>query len=225
MSLYIVPTPIGNSKDFSLRAIEVLTAVDVIIVEEFKESSRQLRSVSIQNKKLEQLNEHTNKEEIQRLLDLCKTQNVALISDCGTPGFCDPGGQLVGLCRKNQISVIGLPGPSSLMLALSLIGKRINQFLFRGFLPAENISRDKEWQKLKKIQIPIILMDTPYRLKKTLTECLNYFPQNQVLLCLNLTQKEEWVMEAKVKDILPLLPYEKAEFILIILPLESDYIQ
>ncbi len=218
MALYIVPTPLGNMNDLTLRALEVLQNSDVIIVEEFKESTPVLRHHGIKGKPLEQLNEHSQPEDLLRLVELCKTKQVALITDCGTPAFCDPGSDLVGLCRKNKVPVLGLPGPSSLMLALSLAGQRVDSFYFRGFLPAANEPRAQKWQELKKINEPIIIMDTPYRLKKTLLEADQHFLNRPIFLSLNLTQPNEWVFEGPAKQALSQLPIDKAEFVLIVLP-------
>lgn len=218
MSLFLVPTPIGNKDDFTLRAIEVLKRAHTIIVEEFKESSRQLRSIGISGKTLEPLNEHSTPEDYQRLLNLCQNQEVALVTDCGTPGFCDPGGQLVGLCRKANVRVTALPGASSLMTTLSLAGRRLDQFLFRGFLPAERVAREKSWQELKQIKVPIIIMDTPYRFKKTLQECSDFFSSHQVLVTANLTQESEEVFEGAAKNAPDFFKSEKAEFLLVIYP-------
>jgi 16S rRNA (cytidine1402-2'-O)-methyltransferase len=221
MALFLVPTPIGNSQDFTLRALDILKSADLIIVEEFKESSKQLRSVGIQNKPLDQLNEHSTPSDFLHLLEECRLKKVALISDSGTPGFCDPGNDLVKLCRKNHIPVQALPGPSSLMTLLSLTGIRMPQFLFKGFLSPETNTRQKELQKLRHCEIPIVLMDTPYRLKKLLSEIEQVFPHNLLLLGANLTQENEFVCEAPASVILKKLPYPKAEFILILYPKET----
>ncbi len=136
MGLVLVATPIGNDQDISLRALEFLKQADTIILEEFKESTRFLRAQGISGKTYEQLNEHSTPEDILRLTQLCAEKEVALITDCGTPGFCDPGADLVRECRKKNISVKTMPGPSSLMAMLSLSSQRLDQFVFRGFMAA-----------------------------------------------------------------------------------------
>lgn len=218
MSLYLVPTPIGNFLDFSRHAIETLNQSEIIVVEEFKESTKQLRSIGIQGKKLEQLNEHSTAADYRAVVELCKTQMVSFITDCGTPGFCDPGAELVRLCRIEKIKISALPGPSSLMTAISLSGKYLNEFHFRGFLPAESSERQKAWQALKPIKIPTFIMDTPYRLKKTLLECSQVFNHHNILLTINLTQPNEWVFEGLAQEALNKLPVDKAEFMLLIYP-------
>jgi 16S rRNA (cytidine1402-2'-O)-methyltransferase len=218
MALYIVPTPIGNPGDFTLRAIECLRQSDIIIVEEFKESSRNLRSIGIKNKSFEQLNEHSTPEDIKRLVEICRNRMVSLISDSGTPGFSDPGNNLVDVCRKEGIKIHALPGASSLMTILSATGIKMPQFYFRGFLPSENQARKSELEKLKPFKVPIIIMDTPYRLKKTLVELSLLFPHNEILIGGNLTQETEFILQGTAGYLLKTLPLKKAEFILILYP-------
>ncbi|MGZ3797060.1 MAG: SAM-dependent methyltransferase [Pseudobdellovibrionaceae bacterium] len=134
--LYVVATPIGDVNEISLRALEVLKAAEVIICESTKEASKLLRAHGISGKTYELLNEHTTAEEVKALAEICATQTAALVSDCGTPGFCDPGAHLVKLCRQKKIPVKSVLGASALMGLLSLSGERIDQFIFRVLLPA-----------------------------------------------------------------------------------------
>lgn len=219
MGLTLVATPIGNASDIGTRALEILRAADVVILEEFKESTRFLRDHGISGKKMEQLNEHSTAEDLKNLIQLCSEQNVVLITDCGTPGFCDPGADLVRLCRQKNIAVKTIPGASSLMGLLSLSSQRLDQFVFRGFIPAENVARAAVLAELKKEKRAIILMDTPYRFQKMLQEMQTHFSDRSMLVALNLTQETEMVIEGFAKDILAKtgLP-SKAEFMLLIYP-------
>ncbi len=216
MSLSVIATPIGDAKDISYRAVEALRDADVVIGEEFKEVSKLLKGLDIKGKALEVLNEHSKPEDVEALLKICLEKKVALVSDCGTPGFCDPGAALIHLCRKNSVEVRTLPGASALMGLLSLSGERINQFIFRGFLPAENEARAAEIKKLKTEKRAVILMDTPYRLKKLLTELSETMPSRRALLTCDLTQETEVVVEGLVKDLGAKLVKEKAEFMLLL---------
>jgi 16S rRNA (cytidine1402-2'-O)-methyltransferase len=217
MALTLVATPIGNSQDIGLRALSALKEADFIIVEEFKESTAILRAHGISGKQYEQLNEHSTKEDLSRLTQLCREHSVALITDCGTPGFCDPGADLVAACRREKIPVISIPGASSLMTLLSLSGERLDQFVFRGFLPAENVAREAAWKELKKEKRALVLMDTPYRLQKMLQELALYFPLRKALLLLNATQDSEQIHEASGKELISLDLPKKAEFMLLLL--------
>jgi 16S rRNA (cytidine1402-2'-O)-methyltransferase len=218
MGLTLIATPIGHDQDISLRALEALKNSQTIILEEFKESTRFLRAHGISGKTYEQLNEHSKPEDLKRLIDLCEKENVLLITDCGTPGFCDPGADLVRECRKRGIAVQTFPGPSSLMGLLSLSSMRLDQFVFRGFLPAENEARRKAWIDLQKESRAIVVMDTPYRFQKMLGETAEFFGDRKILLTLNLTQETETVLEGAPAQIMKRDLPAKAEFMLLIYP-------
>lgn len=214
--LYVVATPIGDVSEISLRALEVLKNAEVVICESTKETSKLLRAHGITGKTYELLNEHTTADEVKTLMDLCANKNVALVSDCGTPGFCDPGAQLVKLCRQKKIEVKSVLGASALMGLLSLSGERLDQFIFRGFLPAETEARRKALQEIQREKRPMVLMDTPYRLKKTLGDLQEFFPKRRALLALNLSQEEEKILEGTAENLLKQLPYDKAEFMILL---------
>lgn len=216
--LYLVATPIGDYKEITQRALDILSSADVILCESTKETSKLLKNLNIKAKKYEILNEHSTLEDLKLLTELCKNQIVALVSDCGTPGFCDPGNDLIYFCRKQKIPIKSVLGPSSLMGLLSLTSQRLNEFVFRGFLPAESEARDKEWQKLKNEKRAIIIMDTPYRLKKTIQELGKHFIKRQALLALNLSQEDELILEGNASSIIQNLDRDKAEFMLLIYP-------
>jgi 16S rRNA (cytidine1402-2'-O)-methyltransferase len=222
MSLYLVATPIGNSQDISLRGLEVLKSSEVIILEERKESTAFLRSHGISGKQYEQLNEHSTPEDLEFLLELCRTKSVALITDCGTPGFADPGADLVRLCRKNKVEIRTAPGASSLMTILSLSSQRLDSFLYRGFLAVDTTLRRQQWSELRREKQAIILMDTPYRLQRTLSELVDFFPGRKVLMGVNLTQTEESVHEGLSTEVKEQIQVSKAEFILLIYPPSSS---
>ncbi len=216
--LHLVATPIGDFTEITFRAVEILKSADVILCESTKETSTLLKRLEIKAKRYEILNEHTTLEDLIKIAEMCKNENVALVSDCGTPGFCDPGNNLIDLCRKNKVPVKTVLGASALMGLLSLSSQRINQFLFRGFMPAETEARAKEWVKLKSEKNAIIIMDTPYRLKKTLEEVVQHFNTRDILLVMNLSQEDEEVMEGRPSFVLQNLKFAKAEFMLMIYP-------
>ncbi len=214
--LYVVATPIGEYSEISLRALEIFNKCETIICESTKETSKLLRAHGISGKKYELLNEHTTMEEKKSLAQLCAQNDIALVSDCGTPGFCDPGADVVKFCRQANIPVKSVLGASSLMGLLSLSGERIDQFLFRGFLPAETEARGKALRELTKEKRPIIIMDTPYRLKKTLTDMKEHFAQRRFLLAMNLSQEDEQIIEGSIDKVISQSKHEKAEFMLLI---------
>lgn len=216
MSLTLVPTPIGHPQDFSLRALEVLRGADHIIVEERKESTVWLRAHDIRRGQYETLNEHSTPEDLHHLTQLCASSSVALITDCGTPGFCDPGADLVRACRQKGIPVKALPGASSLMTLLSLSSERLDSFVFRGFLPAKTEDRTPAWAEVNREKRAQVLLETPYRLRKFLQELKSQLPERWVLLAINLTQDDEQTIEARARELESLVSLDKAEFVALV---------
>ena len=216
--LFIVATPIGNPQDITLRAIEILRSVDAVICEERKDGSRLLKQLEIAGKPLIELNEHNEGDMIQQvLIDLMNGKNMALISDCGTPVFSDPGKQLLKLMSEMRIQVVPVPGASSLMAALSLCPFDMENFTFLGFLPPKTEQRSAVLQKHTTSNFPIILMDTPYRLAKLLDEVSKTFGrQQQIFLSLDLTLSSEATYLGTVQDVASQVQARKAEFILIL---------
>jgi Predicted methyltransferases len=216
--LYLVATPIGDVNEISVRALDVLRSAEIIICESTKEASKLLRQHGISGKKYEILDEHSTMEDKKNLVPLCANHVVALVTDCGTPGFCDPGADLVRLCRNEKVAVKSILGASALMGLLSLSGQRLDEFLFRGFVPAETEARGRALRDLTKEKRAIILMDTPYRLKKTLNDMKEHFSDRKFLLCLNLSQEDETILEGKIDSLISGNPFDKAEFMLLIYP-------
>lgn len=218
MPLTIVATPIGHPEDITIRAKSILEKAEIVIGEEAKPTRRLLKSIDVPPQKpIELLNEHSDQERIQELAKLCQQQEVALVSDCGTPGFCDPGADLVKACRQKQVPVTSAPGPSSLMTFLSLCGERLDRFWFEGFLPANTEMRLQRLTQLQKMKSTLILMDTPYRLKKTLENCVKQFPNRKLVLGTNLSKENEQFLSGSASQVLSQLNEEKAEFVMAVL--------
>jgi len=217
--LYIVSTPIGNYDDITLRAINILQEVDFIICEEYKEAKRLLHHLKIE-KELHSLNEHNEKEFSFDLLKLIQEKkSAALISDCGTPLFSDPGITLVNLCIESGIAIIPIPGASSLMAALVGSGFNINKFYFAGWLSPKSDLRKKELLRLKGIKELIIIMETPYRLKSILNDITKVFSEKtKGVIAFNLTLPTEQFYRGSIKDLLKLVEEKnlKGEFVLMI---------
>lgn len=215
MSLQIVSTPIGHPEDITLRAIRALKDAEAIIGEERKPLFAMLKSLEIPRpERIEYLNEHTTDEDLLPLVEMCKKFRVVLVSDCGTPVFCDPGSHLIRLCRKHNIEITSAPGASSLMVLLSMSSLPLKEFYFRGFLPAKTELRREAITHLKRYTCPIVLMDTPYRLKALLSDLKELMGDYNILLGLNLTASDEKIFESSLKKLnLDTLP-DKAEFIL-----------
>jgi 16S rRNA (cytidine1402-2'-O)-methyltransferase len=140
-----------------------------------------------------------------------------LISDCGTPAFADPGALLVQLAMDYEIKVVPVPGASSLMELLSISPEPLKEFYFAGFLPRKEDERKAKLDQLRKMRVPVVLMDTPYRLERMLQDIQNTFGKGRVItLGLNLTMPNEKVIHQPVGEVLKKLKGQKAEFILIV---------
>ncbi len=187
MSLTLVSTPIGNPDDITLRAIETLKVSQSIICEELKPARVLLKRLCIPEKPLYELNEHSQESELKELIELCRSKKMALISDCGTPGFSDPGADLVKACVKEKIQVDVNPGASSLMALIALCGIELKEFYFVGFLPAERNERAKKLEQLQWVKVPMVFMDTPYRLGSTIKELALVWPKRSGIVGVDLT--------------------------------------
>ena len=182
--LYIVSTPIGNYEDVTLRALRILKECDFIICEEFREARRLLSHYKIQ-KELFSLNEHNENESANELiLKLLEGKSAALISDCGTPLFSDPGHLLVDLALQNRIDVVPVTGISSRLTALVGSGLEFEKFYYYGWLSPKKDIRRKQLLDLRERKQTIVLMDTPYRLKAVLEDIVKLLVQT-FLVCLN----------------------------------------
>lgn len=217
--LFLVSTPIGNYGDITLRALEILKKADFIICEEFKEAKRILSHFKIQ-KELFALNEHNESEVVNDLiLKLLEGRSAALISDCGTPLFSDPGHLLVELCISQNINVIPVPGANSLLPALTGSGLEFEKFYYYGWLSPNKQVRRKQLFELKRIREVIVLLDTPYRLKSLISDIVKVLGKNiKVVLAFQLTMKDEKFYRGTADDILKIAEkYNlKGEFVLIV---------
>jgi 16S rRNA (cytidine1402-2'-O)-methyltransferase len=216
--LYIVATPIGNIKDITLRALDILKGVDAVICEEYGQGSKLLHRLGIEGKDILTLNEHNEAQEAQNIaIRLNRGEDMALISDAGTPVFADPGQHLLELLYDMNIPISPIPGPGSLLAALSLCDFSIDQFLFAGFPPRDTRQREKFLGRYRSERMPVILMDTPYRLTKLLEEVISTFGREQeILLACDMTLKSEVIYRGRAGDILPKVAGQKREFILVL---------
>jgi 16S rRNA (cytidine1402-2'-O)-methyltransferase len=217
--LYIVATPIGNARDITLRALDILRSADAIICEEWRQGSTLLKKLDIPDKELITLNEHNEQVQVPGIVSRILTENLslALISDCGTPVFADPGHALIRHASEYNITITPIPGASSLMAALSLLDFKLEKFIFGGFLPRNSESRRKELHHLRKQNMPIILMDTPYRMPKVLENVATHFGKNaQITLACDLSLRSETIYRGTIGEISKQAGKRKAEFILII---------
>ena len=172
--LYVVPSPIGNLKDITLRALEILKQVDMILAEDTRTTSHLLNHYNIKNP-LSPYHQHNEHKVLQHLVSqLLNGKKVALISDAGTPGISDPAFLLVRECIKVGVKVECLPGPTAFVPALVNSGLPINRFVFEGFLPIKK-GRQTLMKKLAEEDRTMVFYESPLRLVKTLEEFIQYF--------------------------------------------------
>ncbi len=199
--LYLVSTPIGNLKDITLRAIEVLSSVEIIACEDTRKTGLLLQKLNIQNRpQLLSYYEENEQGRIPQIISfLKKGKSVALVSNAGTPTISDPGYKLVRECLNQGIVVESIPGSSSVLAALTVSGLPTDKFLFLGFLPKKEGKR-KNILKSLPIKTTIIFFESPFRLLKTLRELKIIFGDINVVICRELTKIYEEVRREKIED-------------------------
>jgi 16S rRNA (cytidine1402-2'-O)-methyltransferase len=199
--LILVPTPIGNLGDITLRAINVLKNADVVLAEDTRVSSKLMKHLEIDKKLVphHKFNEHKT---LQRIIStLQEGTTIALISDAGTPGISDPGFLLVRACIENNIEVECLPGPTALIPALAVSGLPSDKFVFEGFLPQKK-GRQKRLIQLSVENRTMIFYESPFRLVKTLSQFSEFFgSQRQACVCRELSKMFEEVKRGTLAEL------------------------
>lgn len=217
--LFLVSTPIGNYDDITLRALNTLKNVDFIICEEYKEARKLLSHYKV-TKELIALNEHSENDVVNEiLLRINEGKSAALISDSGTPLFSDPGHLLVDLCISQKIEIIPVPGANSLLSALIGSGFDFEKFYYYGWLSPKKHLRRKQLLDLKRIKEVIVLMDTPYRLKRLLEDVVNLIGKSvPVVLAYNLTMTDEKYYRGSAEKVMAIVEKKnlKGEFVLLV---------
>jgi 16S rRNA (cytidine1402-2'-O)-methyltransferase len=189
--LYVVATPIGNLGDMTLRALEVLKSVDVIAAEDTRHSGMLLKHFEIK-KPLVSYHEHNEAMRTAQLVErLAADENVALITDAGTPALSDPGARLIHACIERGLPLTIIPGPSSILAALVGSGFSTERFYFGGFLPVKSGQRERELRAMAERGETTIFFESPYRLTKTLAVCTGIMPDRQLCVARELTKKFE----------------------------------
>jgi len=199
--LYLVPTPLGNLKDFTYRAVEVLQSVEVILCEDTRTSSKLLNHYGIQ-KPLSPYHQHNEHKIVEHLIQqLSAGKTMALITDAGTPGISDPAFLLVRACIKANVKVECLPGATAFVPALVNSGLTTNSFVFEGFLPLKK-GRMTKLKQLTAEKRTIILYESPMRLVKTLDELASYFgEERQCCVSRELTKMFEENYRGSLKEV------------------------
>jgi 16S rRNA (cytidine1402-2'-O)-methyltransferase len=222
--LYVVATPIGNLGDITLRALEVLKSVDAIAAEDTRYSGMLLKHFDIK-KPLISFHEHNEAMRTAQVVErLAAGENIALITDAGTPGFSDPGSRLIRACIRRDLSFTIIPGASSILTALLGSGFGIERFCFRGFLPVKSGRRERELRGAAEREEATLFFESPHRLTKTLTAINGIMPQRQLCVARELTKKFEEFRRGTAGELLAHYSARapKGEIALIIAGLQSE---
>ena len=219
--LFIVATPIGNLNDITLRAIEVLKNVDIVLVEDTRQSKKLFANFEISTPMMA-FHDHNEREKTKAIIgEIHFGKSIALISDAGTPLISDPGYFLVVQAKKAGIDVIPIPGPSALISALSVSGMASDSFTFFGFLPSKQSARVKFLQKRTSLNETSIYYESPKRILATLKDMLAIFGRGrEVCLAKELTKSFETIYTDKIPSLIEYLTsdptHQKGEFVILV---------
>jgi 16S rRNA (cytidine1402-2'-O)-methyltransferase len=200
--LYICGTPIGNLDDITLRSLKTLRKVELIAAEDTRHTKKLLNHYLIE-KPLTSYHEFNKKMKADVILEYLKNgQNVALVSDAGMPGICDPGFQIINLAINNNIEVIPIPGVSALTTALVISGFEMSSFIFEGFVPKKKTEREHFFSRLKEEKRTIIFYESPNRIKDTLDIMKKIIGDRRIVITRELTKKFEEVKRGYLSEII-----------------------
>ena len=214
--LYIVATPIGNLEDITLRAINTLKQVDIIIAEDTRHSLKLLNHLEI-TKPLISYHRHNEEEKTDMILNKIEEgNNIALISDAGTPVISDPGEFIVKAALEKNIEVVPIPGACAIITALMSAGVNTRSFTFYGFLSLNKKLRNKELEQIRSNRNTIILYEAPHKIVNTLKDLENYVGDRKIVLARELTKIHEEFIRSNIDELIENINNIKGELILII---------
>lgn len=219
--LYVLATPIGNLEDITLRALDVLSSVDVIAAEDTRRT-RKLMARHGLDRPLVSLQEHNEEQKAPRLVDRLQSgESVALVSDAGTPLLSDPGYRLVALAVAAGIEIVAVPGPSSITAALSISGLPTDRFAFEGFLPSRQGARVKCLERLRDEPRTLVFFESSHRIRESLADLADVFgARRPVAVCREMTKQFETVLRGSLAEVAERIegdPHQaKGEFVLVV---------
>lgn len=214
--LYLVATPIGNLEDITLRAIKILKEADIIVAEDTRHTLQLLNHLEI-SKPLISYERHSNEKRVKEIIEkILDGNNIALVTDAGTPGISDPGEEIVKEAIKNNIRVIPIPGACALICALIASGLDTKEFTFIGFLPMNNKNRKEKLQDIKFSKNTIILYEAPHKLRETLKDLENIVEDRKIVLAHEMTKIHESFEMGTVKEFIEKITEPKGEYVIII---------
>lgn len=214
--LYIVATPIGNLEDITIRALNILKSVDLIAAEDTRQTLKLLNHFEI-SKPLISYHRHNEDVKSEILLEkLNEGQEIALVSDAGTPGICDPGEVVIKKAIESNITVVPIPGACAMINALIASGLSTSEFIFLGFLPLNKKNRKQKLEEIKNSNKTIILYEAPHKMKNTLEDLKDIIGDRRITLARELTKIHEEFIRDNINNILDKIDSLKGEMILII---------
>ena len=203
-TLYIVATPIGNLKDITLRALEVLRTADVVLCEDTRVTRKLLSHYEI-SARVESFHAHSTDGKVRKILNLLETNTaIALVTDAGTPGISDPGSELVARVRRElpDVAIVPIPGPSALSTILSAAGIESSEFVFLGFLPHKK-GRETLFREIAAASRAMIFYESPHRILKALASLAGVLgPERTVVIGRELTKMHEEIVSGSAQDLL-----------------------
>lgn len=215
-SLYLIPTPIGNLDDITVRALKVLEMVDFILCEDTRESSKLLNHFNIK-KRLVSCHEY-NEDKIKKYIvsELKNGKNIGLITDQGSPIVSDPGYVVSKAVIDNHFNVIALPGATAFVPALTSSGLSPSPFLFYGFLQTKESKIKKELISLSKLPYTLIFYEAPHRIEKTLMYMLEVFGNRNISIHREISKLHEEICRGTIQELIPIVPELKGEFVVVV---------
>ena len=221
--LYIVSTPIGNLKDITLRALEILKKSDLIVCEDTRVSKKLLDKYDVKSKLISN-HKFNEKKNVTKIIEYLKAEKiVSLISDAGTPVISDPGSILVNQCVESNIRIYPIPGPSAVSAAVSVSGFS-NQFFFYGFFPDKKQQIEREFKKLSKLNSTLVFFASPKKINKVIPQLKYYFAGRKIVFCREITKLYEEIIREDI-DSLELFKKElKGELTIVISEISNNQI-
>ena len=214
--IYLVATPIGNLEDITLRAIRILQEVDIVVAEDTRQTLKLLNHLEI-SKKMISFHRHSTEEKINEIIDKVKQENnIALVSDAGTPVISDPGEEIVIKALEEGIKIIPIPGPCALITALIASGIDAKEFTFLGFLPLNKKLRKEKLNEIKVAKKTTIMYEAPHKLIETLSDLKEITGTRKIVLARELTKIHEEYIAGIAEELLEKIKEPKGEFVIVI---------
>ncbi len=214
--LYLIPTPIGNLDDITLRAIKTLNEVDMVYAEDTRETLNLLKYLKI-NKKVESCHKYTEKLHSDKIISILKSgKNIGYVTDRGTPLISDPGNVIVEDAIKEDITVIALPGPNALLPAINMSGLSNEKFMFYGFLNSKSSIAKQELINLKEIEYTTIYYEAPHRIMDTLNLMLEVLGDRKIAIVREISKLYEEVIRDNISNIIKNCDKIKGEIVIVV---------